>query len=216
MQFLVSNVNYNADSKVTKRAYVSNAIVLMILVLSLTIFIIIIFCNGNSIPKATASLNETASIDISNNNNKTTTTTTVPINLEENVLLYEAEKGNLVGIRVLNVIGEPQLEYSIVENGTITGIGNVTNIQTWIDTLRTPKLIYGEGKGVMITDDGQRATWIGYDIGQLQNNGSIIYKGITIFNNNATGDMAFLNNLVGLHITTVQDNNQATKIWKWQ
>jgi hypothetical protein len=155
----------------------------MILVLSLTIFIIIIFCNGNSIPKVTASLNETASIDISNNNNKTTTTT-VPINLEE--------------------------------NGTITGIGNVTNIQTWIDTLRTPKVIYGEGKGVMITDDGQRATWIGYDIGQLQNNGSIIYKGITIFNNNAIGDMAFLNNLVGLHITTVQENNQATKIWKWQ
>jgi hypothetical protein len=215
MQFLFSNVNYNADSKVTKRAHVSNALMLMILVLSLTIFIIIIFCNGNSIPKATASLNETASIDISNNNNKTTTTT-VPINLEENVLLYEAKKGNLVSTRALNVIGEPQLEYSIVENGTITGIGNVTNIQTWIDTLRTPKLIYGEGKGVMITDDGQRATWIGYDIGQLQNNGSIIYKGITIFNNNATGDMAFLNNLVGLHITTVQDNNQATKIWKWQ
>ena len=214
MQFLFSTVNYNADIKVTKRAYVSNAIVLMILVLSLTIFIII-FCNGNSIPEVTASLNETASIDISNNNNKTTTTT-IPINLEENVLLYEAKKGNLVGTRVLNVIGEPQLEYSIVENGTITDIGNVTNIQTWIDTLRTPKVIYGEGKGVMITDDGQRATWIGYDIGQLQNNGSIIYKGITIFNNNATGDMAFLNNLVGLHITTVQDNNQATKIWKWQ
>jgi hypothetical protein len=216
MQFLFANVNYIADSKVTKRAHVSNAIVLMILVLSLTIFIIIIFCNGNSIPKATASLNETASIDISSNNNKTTTTTAVPINLEENVLLYEAKKGNLVSTRVPNVIGEPQLEYSIVENGTITGIGNVTNIQTWIDTLRTPKVIYGEGKGVMITDDGQRATWIGYDIGQLQNNGSIIYKGITIFNNNATGDMAFLNNLVGLHITTVQDSNQATKIWKWQ
>lgn len=215
MQFLFLNVNYNADSKVTKRAHVNNAIVLMILVLSLTIFIIIIFCNGNSIPKATASLSETASIGISSNNNKTTTTT-APINLEENVLLYEAKKGNLVSARVLNVIGEPQLEQSIVENGTITGIGNITNIQTWIDTLRTSKVIYGEGKGVMITDDGQRATWIGYDIGQLQNNGSIIYKGITIFNNNATGDMAFLNNLVGLHITTVRGNDQATKIWKWQ
>jgi hypothetical protein len=87
-------MNYNPDSMVTKRAHVSNAIVLMILVLSLTIFIII-FCNGNSIPKATASLNKTASIDISSNNNKTTTTTTtVPINLE-NVLLYEAKKGKI-------------------------------------------------------------------------------------------------------------------------
>jgi len=49
-----------------------------------------------------------------------------------------------------------------------------------------------------------------------KNNGSIIYKGITIFNSDATEDMAFLNNLVGLHIIIVQDNNQATKIWKWQ
>jgi hypothetical protein len=36
------------------------------------------------------------------------------------------------------------------------------------------------------------------------------------FNSDATEDMAFLNNLVGLHITKVGDNNQATKIWKWQ
>jgi hypothetical protein len=203
-------VNYNPDSMVAKKTHLSNAMVLMILMLSLTIFIII-FCNGNSIPKATASLNETASTNISNNNNETI----FPINLEENVLLYEAI-GNVVGTRVLNVIGEPQLEYSIVENGTITGIENVTNIQTWIDTLRTPKVTYGEGKGIMITDDGQRATWIGYDIGQLQNNGSIIYKGITIFNSNATEGMAFLNNLVGLHITKVEGNNQSTKTWKWQ
>ena len=117
---------------------------------------------------------------------------------------------------VLNVIGNPQLEYSIIENGTITGVGNVTNIQTWIDTLRTPKVTYGEGKGVIITDNGQRATWTGYDIGQLQNNGSIVYKGITIFNSDATEDIAFLNNLVGLHITIVEGDIQATKIWKWQ
>jgi hypothetical protein len=38
--------------------------------------------------------------NISNSNNKTT----FPINLEENVLLYEAKKGNLVVTRVLNVI----------------------------------------------------------------------------------------------------------------
>jgi hypothetical protein len=31
----------------------------------------------------------------------------------------------------------------------------VTDIQTWIDTLRIPKVTYGEGKGVMIIDDGQ-------------------------------------------------------------
>lgn len=195
----------------TKTTHMSNAIVLMILMLSVSLFIIV-FYTGNSLSKATALLSDKTVADVLNKNNNSQS---IPVNLEENVLLYEAKRGNLA-TRVMNVIGEPQLEYSIVENGRITGVGNVTNIQTWIDTLRTPNVTYGEGKGVMITDDGQRATWTGYDIGEMQNNGSIIYKGITIFNSDATGDMALLNNLVGLHVTIVQDNNQATKIWKWQ
>ena len=76
---------------------------------------------GNSIPKATASLNEITGDDISNSNNKTI----FPMSLEEGVLLYKAKISNLVGAKALNVIGKPQLHYLLSENThflmTITG-----------------------------------------------------------------------------------------------
>ncbi len=137
----------------------------------------------------------------------------VPTNSQN--LLYEAKEGKLIYQRVVNVIGNPQIEESAIEHGILSGIGNVTNVQTWLDTYRTSNIIYGEGKGIMISADGQMAPWIAYDIGQIQNNGTIFYKGITIFNNYATGNMKFLDNQVGLEITKVGGNNQTTKILKW-
>lgn len=130
-------------------------------------------------------------------------------------ILYESKEGKLIYQRVMNVIGYPQIEVSVIERGTLTGIGNVTDIQTWLDTYRTANTIYGEGKGVMISADGQMAPWIGYGVGQTQNNGTVLFKDIIIFSNNATGKMKFLDNQIGLRIATVQGNNQSTKIFKW-
>lgn len=129
-------------------------------------------------------------------------------------VLYESKVGNIIYQRVVNVMGNPQIEVSSMEHGKLSSIGNVTNIQTWIDTYRTSNIVYGEGKGVIFSENGQMAPWIGFDIGQIQNNGTAIYKGIMIFNNNATGNMNFLNNQVGLEIATVKGNNHTSKILK--
>ncbi len=139
---------------------------------------------------------------------------TVPTNSQN--ILYQTKEGKLIYQKVVNVIGEPQIEESVIEHGILTGIGNVTDIQTWLDTYRAANTIFGEGKGIMISADGQMAPWIGYDIGQIQNNGTIFYKGITIFNSNATGNMKFLDNQIGLHINTVGGNTHTSKIFKWQ
>jgi len=72
-----------------------------------------------------------------------------------------AKVGKIIGQRIVSTAnGTPQIEQSIVENGTIKGVGNVTNLQTWIDTFRSPR-IYGVGQGVITTADGQMATWGG-------------------------------------------------------
>lgn len=129
--------------------------------------------------------------------------------------LYETMDGKLIYQRVVNVTGYPQIENSIIEHGILRGIGNVTDVQTWINTYRDANTIYGEGKGIMISADGQIAPWIGYGIGQIQNNGTVLFKDIVIFSNNATGNMKFLDNQIGLSISTLQENNQTTKIFKW-
>jgi hypothetical protein len=131
---------------------------------------------------------------------------------------YEAKVGKITGQRVVSSTngGSPQIEQSIIENGTIKGVGNVTNLQTWTNTLRSPKIYYGIGQGIITTADGQdMATWTGYDIGRSNIGGVITYHGITFFNTNSTGKLAFLKNLEGLHITEVEGNKQVTKIWEW-
>jgi hypothetical protein len=131
---------------------------------------------------------------------------------------YEAKVGKITGQRVVSSTngGSPQIEQSIIENGTIKGVGNVTNLQTWTNTLRSPKIYYGIGQGIITTADGQdMATWTGYDIGRSNIGGVITYHGITFFNTNSTGKLAFLKNLEGLHITEVEGNKQVTRIWEW-
>lgn len=132
---------------------------------------------------------------------------------------YESNVSKLIGQRVVSTANgiTPQIEYTNIENGTIKGVGNVTNLQTWTDTSRSPRIIYGVGQGVITTADGQdMATWIGYGIGRSNINGTTTYHDIILFNTNSTGRLAFLKNLEGLHIAEADGNKRTTKIYEWK
>ena len=132
---------------------------------------------------------------------------------------YESNVSKLIGQRVVSTANgiTPQIEYTNIENGTIKGVGNVTNLQTWTDTSRSPGITYGVGQGVITTADGQdMATWIGYGLGRSNINGTITYHDIILFNTNSTGKLAFLKNLEGLNISVVDGNKQITKIYEWK
>ena len=132
---------------------------------------------------------------------------------------YESNVSKVIGQRVVSTANgiTPQIEYTNIENGTIKGVGNVTNLQTWTDTSRSPTIIYGVGQGVITTADGQdMATWIGYGIGRSNINGTITYHDIILFNTNSTGRLAFLKNIEGLHIAEADGNKRTTKIYEWK
>ena len=132
---------------------------------------------------------------------------------------YESNVSKLIGQRVVSTANgiTPQIEYTNIENGTIKGVGNVTNLQTWTDTSRSPRIIYGVGQGIITTADGQdMATWIGYGIGRSNINGTTTYHDIILFNTNSTGRLAFLKNLEGLHIAEADGNKRTTKIYEWK
>ena len=132
---------------------------------------------------------------------------------------YESNVSKLIGQRVVSTANgiTPQIEYTNIENGTIKGVGNVTNLQTWTDTTRSPRIIYGVGQGVITTADGQdMATWIGYGIGRSNINGTTTYHDIILFNTNSTGRLAFLKNIEGLHIAEADGNKRTTKIYEWK
>jgi hypothetical protein len=132
---------------------------------------------------------------------------------------YESNVSKLIGQRVVSTANgiTPQIEYTNIENGTIKGVGNVRNLQTWTDTSRSPTIIYGVGQGVITTADGQdMATWIGYGIGRSNINGTITYHDIILFNTNSTGKLAFLKNLEGLSIASDDGNKITQKIYEWK
>jgi hypothetical protein len=132
---------------------------------------------------------------------------------------YESNVSKLIGQRVVSTANgiTLQIEYTNIENGIIKGVGNVTNLQTWTDTSRSPRIIYGVGQGIITTADGQDiATWIGYGIGRSNINGTTTYHDIILFNTNSTGRLAFLKNLEGLHIAEADGNKRTTKIYEWK
>ena len=129
---------------------------------------------------------------------------------------YEANVSKLIGQRVVSTANgiTPQIEYTQIENGTIKGVGNVTNLQTWTGQYSV-NYSRSTGQGVITTADGQdMATWIGYGVGRSDINGTITYHDVIFFNTNSTGKLAFLKNLEGLHVSEVDGNKRTTKIYE--
>ena len=106
------------------------------------------------------------------------------------------------------------------------GVGNVTNLATWINTYKSAKIFYAVGKGVITAENGEMATWIASDIGRPDDKGVITYRGLIFFNtatnssSSAGGKLAFLDNIEALFITQVNVSSsnrpQATKMWEWK
>ena len=162
------------------------------------------------------------------NNNTIADTGTIAIsdNLTFANPFYEATSGKVISQRILGTSeGSPQVELSTIQDATMQGVGNVTNLATWTNTLKPDKSIYATGKGVITTENGEMATWVGNDIGRSDDKGVITYKGLIFFNTvNSTStsgkNLAFLNNMEALFMTKVNINSserpQVTKMWEWK
>lgn len=162
------------------------------------------------------SLVKTAMITANANNTLNITTINV-VNL-----FYESNSGRVIDHRVLGKISSNSTEAqnTIEENGSIVGIGKVTNIGVYLDTVRGNGIIYGIGHGLMTTPakdtrSKQSATWKSYDFGKASGKGVTTFRALMFFNTNSSSNLSFLNNLEALRITKVVGDKQTTKIWKW-
>lgn len=72
------------------------------------------------------------------NNNKTTndnSNSTGSLGLIAATPFYESNVGKIIDQKIISTAnGTPQIEHSIIENGTLKGVGNVTNFGTWISS----------------------------------------------------------------------------------
>lgn len=131
--------------------------------------------------------------------------------------LYRSNSGNVTSINNLNDTELPETEVTFTENGTIIGIGNVTNIGTFLETHKSDNIIIGQGKGSIITDNGEFINWTSYDLGEIALNKAEKYRGIIFFNALSEGSLDFLNNTIGLYTSDVPNNGSSLRqIWQWK
>jgi hypothetical protein len=115
-------------------------------------------------------------------------------------LLFES-KGKITGQRVLSVENRiPKLEILISGTGIFTGSLEVTTTWTYWAIQRPNGTSYSEGKGVIMTKDGNEvATATGRGEGKMTESGRMRYVSALFYETNSNNKLAFLNHLIGVN-----------------
>ncbi|MDR4512265.1 MAG: hypothetical protein MRJ93_11245 [Nitrososphaeraceae archaeon] len=81
----------------------------------------------------------------------------------------------------------------------LAGVGKVQE-KVFAETTKEKYSEIIESTGVITTKDGEKATYKGFVIGQSNEKGEMIFRGIKIYETDSTGKLEYLNNLVGLSL----------------
>ena len=125
------------------------------------------------------------------------------------------QRGKRTGRRVLSTDSGFKVEVSFEDSGKLLGI-EVNNIGTYWSQSRPDGSLYGEGQGVVITPDGEMATWKGQGVGKFQGGGAVSYRG-AVYYSTASAKLARLNTVaVVFEFNVDASGNTHTKSWEWK
>jgi hypothetical protein len=89
--------------------------------------------------------------------------------------------GKITSQRVLrNLGGSPKMETSFQASGSILGT-DVKETGTYCTVVRPDGTLYGEGQGVMVTKDGEMATWTANGVGTTNKDGTARFSGAVYY-----------------------------------
>lgn len=129
-------------------------------------------------------------------------------------LFYEA-KGRITSKRVLDLEG-PKIESSYYIEGKMREI-EVLEIGTFTSTPTSEGAYFVEGKDIVTVKGGnEMATVKVQGISKLKDSSKVV-SGSNFYRSSKTGKLSFLNNLVGVHEASVDnDGNIIYKVWEWK
>ena len=126
------------------------------------------------------------------------------------------EQGKITVLRVLDSGGGgPKVEVNMRTNVKILGLAAV-NLGTYWSAVQPGGFLYGEGQGIVSTQEGDMVTWKGQGAGKMKPGGGASYRGAIYFQN-GSGKLAGLNGTAAVyeHDSDANDN-VATKYWEWK
>lgn len=104
--------------------------------------------------------------------------------------------------------------FQVAQNTEVLMVLRLEHIRQSIDLKES---CMAKEQGVITTTDGEIATWTGSGIGRFTGQGKIRFHGPLLYRTLSTGKLAFLNNLVGVYETQIDENqNFLYKVWEWK
>jgi hypothetical protein len=127
------------------------------------------------------------------------------------------ETGKVTTQRVLPTGAHgPEIEVSFEGRGTLLGIG-ATDLGTYTAVLRSDGTFYGQGQGIVMTEDGEAATWIGNGVGRFTGEGGAVSWRGAIYYYTASQKLARLNSVAAIYEFEVdEDGGVQNKVWEWK
>ena len=125
-------------------------------------------------------------------------------------------RGKRTGRRVLKCEGAGlKVEVSFEGSGKILGI-DVNEVATYWAATRPDGTLYGEGQGIIVSDTGETAVWVGAGAGQFKEGGVVAYRG-AIYYQTASPKFARLNTVsVVYEFEADAQGNTHSKQWEWK
>jgi hypothetical protein len=127
------------------------------------------------------------------------------------------ERGKITGTRVLPLEGQsPRIEVSFQASGKLLGL-ETTDMGTYIAVLTPEGVFRGDGQGVIMTANGETATWNGQGVGRPTGKGSAASWRGAIFYQSSSKRLAALNAVAAIfEYETDEHGNTTSKVWEWR
>ena len=124
-------------------------------------------------------------------------------------------KGKITGQRVLDTEG-PAMETNVSATGNIMGT-NIRVMLTYMSKSVSTGVLHGWGNGVVMSSEGDVASYTGEAIGKINSSGTVLWLGSLFYKSPSNGKLASLNNLVVVLEAEVDaEGNFSEKTWEWK
>jgi hypothetical protein len=126
------------------------------------------------------------------------------------------ESGKVTSQRALpNPGGAPKMETSFQVTGTLLGVNHKTT-GTYYSMMRPDGTLFGEGQGIVMSNEGDMATWVGQGVATIKKDGSVSYRGAIYYQTSAT-KWARLNSVAAVFEYEVDaQGNTRAQTWEWK
>lgn len=123
-------------------------------------------------------------------------------------------KGKRIVRRVIST-EPPTVEVTFEDAGHTLGLPT-SGMGTYTSVIRPDGSIFGNGQGIIMTQDGDGITWTGTGVGRFLPGGAISYRGMLFFRTTSE-KLARINNACGAFEYDVDASGSTTsKTWEWK